>query len=107
MLNTYLLYLDLGRIQCISLYLEQEPPPTTLLRRNETQREYETDDDRSRIIVRIRRFVTNRQCSLIRCCRSTTRTIGVGVGDRWHRGLLYFNTLGLGLKTVTGLTCRG
>ena len=31
MLNTYLLYLDLGRIQCISLYLEQEPPPTTLL----------------------------------------------------------------------------
>ena len=50
MLNTYLLYLDLGRIQCISLYLEQEPPPTTLLRRNETQREYETDDDRSRII---------------------------------------------------------
>ena len=28
MLNTYLLYLDLGRIQCISLYLEQEPPPT-------------------------------------------------------------------------------
>ena len=39
MLNTYLLYLDLGRIQCISLCLEQEPPPTTLLRRNETRGE--------------------------------------------------------------------
>ena len=83
-------------------------------------------DDRCRIIVRIRRFVPNCQCSLIRCwcCHSTTRTIGVGVGNRWHRAkycstVLYFTTLllyftllylcichcicivfGLGLKTV-------